>query len=324
MNSDTTSKKMEHCSNPVPIILDTDIGPDCDDAGAVAVLHALARSGEAEIVGMFHCTSSRWGAACLDALNLFYGREDIPVGTLEAAGFLDDDSQYSRYNKWIAVGYPNRFDGKAEAPAAVALYRKLLAQQEDGRVVITAIGPLLNLMNLLQSVSDEASELSGIELVRRKAAKLVVMGGAFPEGKDWNFEMHPEAAAYVMEHWPTPVVLAGSEIGKAMLTGGRLAALEMRRHPVRDAYEWFTSGSGLRESWDLAAVLYAVRGASAYWHEQRGTVRVLRDGGNIWEPDSGGRHAYLTFKASPLEVAETLDELLAAMPESAETAAGSR
>jgi hypothetical protein len=26
-------------SKPVPIILDTDIGPDCDDAGAIAVLH---------------------------------------------------------------------------------------------------------------------------------------------------------------------------------------------------------------------------------------------------------------------------------------------
>ena len=32
---------------PVPVILDTDIGPDYDDVGAMAVLHALADAGEA-------------------------------------------------------------------------------------------------------------------------------------------------------------------------------------------------------------------------------------------------------------------------------------
>jgi inosine-uridine nucleoside N-ribohydrolase len=43
---------------PVKIILDTDIGPDCDDAGAIAVLHTLATQGAAEILGIAHCTSN--------------------------------------------------------------------------------------------------------------------------------------------------------------------------------------------------------------------------------------------------------------------------
>ena len=34
----------------VKIILDTDISPDYDDVGAMAVLHALAKRGEAEIL----------------------------------------------------------------------------------------------------------------------------------------------------------------------------------------------------------------------------------------------------------------------------------
>ena len=34
---------------PTPVILDTDIQGDVDDVGAVAVLHALAARGEAEI-----------------------------------------------------------------------------------------------------------------------------------------------------------------------------------------------------------------------------------------------------------------------------------
>ena len=36
------------------ILLDTDIGCDCDDAGAMAVLHALADMGETEILAVTH------------------------------------------------------------------------------------------------------------------------------------------------------------------------------------------------------------------------------------------------------------------------------
>ena len=54
------------------IILDTDMGPDCDDAGALAVLHALADRGKASILGVMYCTSIPTGPACIDAINRFY------------------------------------------------------------------------------------------------------------------------------------------------------------------------------------------------------------------------------------------------------------
>ena len=38
--------------SPVPIIFDTDMDNECDDAGALAVLHALADEGEAEILAV--------------------------------------------------------------------------------------------------------------------------------------------------------------------------------------------------------------------------------------------------------------------------------
>ena len=67
----------------MPVIFDTDIGGDWDDMGALAVLHSLAGSGEAEILatmvsGGGH--TATWGPACLDAVNTFYGRPDIPIG----------------------------------------------------------------------------------------------------------------------------------------------------------------------------------------------------------------------------------------------------
>ena len=66
----------------VKIILDTDMGPDCDDAGALALLHKLEKLGEAEILAVMHCTSSIWGPGCIDAINTYYKRPDIPIGTL--------------------------------------------------------------------------------------------------------------------------------------------------------------------------------------------------------------------------------------------------
>ncbi|MEF2246110.1 MULTISPECIES: hypothetical protein [unclassified Paenibacillus] len=89
------------------------------------------------------------------------------------------------------------------------------------------------LLHLLLSKSDESSPHSGAELVARKAKHLVVMGGAFPEGKEWNFEMHPEAAVYVCEHWPTSITFTGYEIGAAFLTGSKLLFEVPADHPVR-------------------------------------------------------------------------------------------
>src|SRR5579883_1622803 len=65
-----------HGKAPVPVILDSDIGPDVDDAGATAILNAMADRGEARILAMCCCTSSEWGAPCLNAINTYYGRRD--------------------------------------------------------------------------------------------------------------------------------------------------------------------------------------------------------------------------------------------------------
>ncbi|WP_020618722.1 nucleoside hydrolase [Paenibacillus daejeonensis] len=280
----------------VNIILDTDIGPDCDDAGAVAVLHALSRLGEAHIVGMMHCTSSRWGAGCLDALNTYYGRSDIPVGTLKDQGFLDEE-RYASYNRRIAVQFPNRYRGEHLAPDALGLYRQLLTESEDASLVIAAIGPLRNLALLLREEP---------ELVARKVKTLVVMGGSFPAGREWNFEMDPASARQVAAGWPTPILFAGYEVGCAILTGKRLLTDAPADHPVRQSYEAFGVGVAGRPSWDLIAVLLAVRGVPEEWRlSDPGTIEIAPDGTNRWLP-GGGQHRYITAVDAP----EAMEQLL--------------
>ncbi|MBB6672523.1 nucleoside hydrolase [Cohnella nanjingensis] len=296
-------------NGPVPIVLDTDIGPDCDDTGALAALHALERRGEADILGVMHCTSSPWGAGCIDAINAYYGRGDIPVGTLKQPGFLETHSR-SNYNEAIARRYPNRYC-REEAPDAVAEYRRLLAGQKDESVVIAAIGPLRNLRLLLESAPDRWSELDGTALVARKVRRLVAMGGRFPEGMEWNFEMDPASARCVADRWPTPITFCGAEIGDSLLTGARFKRDAPVDHPVRKAYELYLQGEPDRPSWDQATVLCAVRGASDYWERSAaGKAKVRTDGSNGWQSGEGGSHDYLMRKMPDATLAELLEDLM--------------
>lgn len=62
------------------------------------------------------------------------------------------------------------------------------------------------------------------------------MAGHFPEGLEFNVMMDAPAAAYVMEHWPSPVILSGFEIGEKIITGRRTAAEGPADSPVAEAY----------------------------------------------------------------------------------------
>ncbi len=89
---------------PTPVILDTDMNEDVDDAGALAVLHALADRGLAEILGITYCTSARWGVPAIKAIDRWYGRPDIPVGAFGRPGFLDEHADLS-YIRFLAEAY---------------------------------------------------------------------------------------------------------------------------------------------------------------------------------------------------------------------------
>jgi hypothetical protein len=86
------------CAASVPsVLVDTDIGPDCDDAGALAVLHALADRGGVEILGVMYALSNPYGAPCVDAINTYYGRADIPVGTLKDDDLLKNTTAFNQF-----------------------------------------------------------------------------------------------------------------------------------------------------------------------------------------------------------------------------------
>ena len=74
------------------IIFDSDCGPDCDDAGALAILHHYADTGNANILAAVCSTTTEYGAAWLDAINTYYGRPDIPIGTTKTSKDIQSEA----------------------------------------------------------------------------------------------------------------------------------------------------------------------------------------------------------------------------------------
>ena len=311
----TTPRKPE-TTTPIKIILDTDIGPDFDDVGAVAVLHAMSDSGKVEILGIMACNKDSLVVPTIDVLNTYFGRPAIPVGAPKSKGVNIGSNQH--WPDSIVTRYPHKIRSTNDAPDAVAQYRKILSTQPDGSVTIVSIGFITNLNNLLQSPADQISTLNGTDLVARKVKKLVSMAGWFPKGKEYNVYMDSTASKYCFEHWPTPVIFTGFEIGDKVKTGLNLVGSAVRHSPVKDAFRIAMAGSkddlNGHSSWDQTAVLIAIYGAEPFFTTVKGTIKVNQDGSNTWDENPEGKHCYVKMKMSPDSLAAFIERRMMQVP----------
>ena len=295
--------------SPTLIILDTDISSDVDDVGAVAVLHALVNQGKARILGMMVSSGDPWSVPCLDALNTWFGRPDIPIGMIKGKSVQHE----SKYTAALAAEFPQDIETGEHAPDAVALYRKLLSEQEDGSTVIVTVGYLTNLKNLLQSKPDELSSLGGVALIQRKVKKLVCMGGEYPEGREWNFYQDTASTEFVLNNWPTSIVFSGYEVGNNIMTGSAMRVLPSS-HPVRQSYLLY-NGITDRPSWDQATVLYAVEANTdaslvSWALSSYGDNVFDSDGFNKWIANPNALNRYLSMVTPSQKVVEIINQLM--------------
>ena len=72
--------------NPVPVIFDSDMGPDYDDVGAIALLHAMADSGYATILATVASTKYEGVAGVFDVFNTYFKRPGILIGVPKGKG----------------------------------------------------------------------------------------------------------------------------------------------------------------------------------------------------------------------------------------------
>jgi len=301
-------------TEPVKIIFDSDMGPDFDDVGAIALLHALAAKGECEILAC--CASDRYPtiAPTIEAFNQYFHRPEIPVG--KAVDGAPDFTAKNNWNDSIVAKFYQGKKSSGDYPSAVEVYRKILASQPDQSVTIVTVGFLSNLEQLLKSAPDQFSSLTGLDLVKKKVKNWVAMAGDFPQGNEFNLNKHPLASEYVLQYWPTPVLFSGFEIGNRIFTGEKVANRDTKNNPVAWAYRYNLDTYNdkrlkKRNSWDLTAVLCAIRDPQKYFYVNGpGKILMNKDGSNTWDPSTNANHYFLTHKYPYQYIADLLDSLI--------------
>ena len=145
---------------PTPIVLDTDIGSDIDDAFALAL---VLDSPELDLRAVTTVSGDTQARARIAAKMLWQaGRKDVPVAAGEPGGKLDISQA-----RW-ADGFTSP---SLRTEKAVDLMKQEI-DRGDGKTVLVAIGPLTNVAALLQHYPDE----------KKKIKQIVLMGGSIARG----------------------------------------------------------------------------------------------------------------------------------------------
>ncbi len=300
----------------IPIIFDTDMGPDYDDAGAITVLHAFADSGKINILATMASTKYEGVAAVINVFNTYFKRPNLPIGV--PTGYAVDQRDWQHWTDTLIANYPHQIKQNKDAEDAVTLYRKILAKQKDNSVVIITVGFLTNIANLLQSKPDAYSSLNGVELVKSKVKQMVSMAGHFPEGKEFNVFKDSKASQSAFAHFPKPVYFSGFEIGEPIKCGLPLIHNERIQHdPVKDVFRicipQAAEDSAGRKSWDEVTTLLAITGFQPYYDLKEGNIVIAEDGSNTWNAN-GKNQFYLVDKNSAVFMQKKLDELMMHLP----------
>ncbi|HVY93179.1 MAG TPA: nucleoside hydrolase [Bryobacteraceae bacterium] len=286
-----------------PVIFDTDMGNDVDDALALAILHAFSDRGECELIGVTLTNGNPAAVPYIRMVNRFYGRPDLPVGA--AIKSLKGGAQDGYLSAALRAMHA---DTNATAEPAPVVLRRLLTTAKE-KVVIVQTGFSTNLAALLESPADVA-------LVREKVAFVSIMAGNFADGApEYNVREDADSAKAVFEHWPTPLVFSGFEIGRDLLFPAKTIENDFgwaNPNPVAESYRAYHKMPYDRPTWDLTAVLEAVR-PGYFGHSENGTVAVEAKGVTKFTAGAGDRQ-YLRLDAARRAEILTALEILSSEP----------
>lgn len=312
---------------PRTVILDTDIGPDCDDVGALVCLIDYAKTYGFPIAGICNCTSNKAGTGTIDAVCRWCGIETPLLGQWSKPGFMDQP-EYRKYNDTVAETFSEAYRANTlKTLDEVTFYRTLLAAAEDDSVMVITIGMFNNIAALLRSEADDISPLSGIELVKAKVHCLVSMAAILPQGRECNVICDYKAAELVFNEWPTPVFLSDFHIGWQIFTGYEHIQdpAAIAASPLSMAYHLYTKDwthlplKGMNSSYDLTAIQFAAEG--------EGNVYALGEPGRLefyaeipdrpdlpdatrFIPDENGKFRFMKKVATDEQIRDLLNGIL--------------
>ena len=287
---------------PAPVIIDTDIGNSTDDLFALEIAYRLMDLGLIDVKGIVVSRMGEGYPALADIMNTYYDYPDIPIG-VERNGvtgseihidyrMLDDlhNSDGSKMFRRTDLDFSDNPDG-------YKLYRKILSEAEDHSVKIIIIGFVSSLVQLMESLPDEISPLSGRELLSKKADSLYFMATKLGEDNDpgYNLRYDISLAKRFLDGWPAdvPVYLSPSPVGGSVEYTEEMVLSDLsydENNPIRQTYLNRDCNTG-QKMWDHMCVINAVF-PEYFEYSPRGTLSVLDDGTVSFARDPDGPFCY--------------------------------
>ena len=273
----------------IPILFDTDIGSDIDDALCLAYLLHQERC---DLLGVTTVSGEPVKRAMLaDAVCKAAGRSEIPIHPGCEEPLLIEQRQKLAPQAEILDRWPHRED--FEPNSAVQFLRDTI-RSRPGEITLLAVGPLTNI-GLLFRLDPEIPSL---------LKEIVLMGGTFsfpvghvPRPVEWNMLLDPHAASIVFSAEELPITVIGLDVTTKCV----MPVEECRRRikggvldVVADAAEvWFRMRPEITFHDPLAAVAIFDPGV-VNCEPGRVKVELVSEelkGMTLFEPDSEkGRH----------------------------------
>ncbi len=267
---------------PIPIILDTDIGTDIDDAWALAL---LLRSPEVELrLIVTSGGNPLYRAGIIAGMLLAAGRTDIPIGLGRGSQGPSAVESVPEFAGAVALEhYPGRIvaDGIGEAVGIIG--------QSPLPVTLLAIAPLTNIREILRRCPEAAAKTD-----------FIGMHGSFLQGQgeraEWNILMDISAARSVLSTaWRSATIAPLDVCATAVISGMAYRDLLQSSDPLLRAlfrqYElWHAFVHSGWEWRERSSILYDVVAAwmvfsRESWHFRTHGIRV-DDTGKTWPDDS--------------------------------------
>jgi purine nucleosidase len=289
----------------IPVLLDTDIGSDIDDAICLAY---LLRQPRCELLGITTVSGRdvRQRSALADALLREAGRPEIPVHTGCPARMRDGEvMQPDVPQAAMLPQYPHRAAEQFEQATAVEFLRRTI-RARPGEITLLAIGPMTNLGMLFTLDPEIPRLLKGLVLMCGMFGMVAWHGNAH---REWNALCDAEATDAVYRARP-PV---HRSVGLDVTTQVTMPPAEVIRR-LRACRRPLGSLVAMLEIWAAHAEKHQ---HPVTFHDPLAAVSIFREGvlgwraGEVATETGAGRHAGMTlFKAGdggPHQVAATVD-----------------
>lgn len=202
----------------IPIIFDTDIGDDIDDALALALALQSPELDVRAVTTVIDDVDLRTRLAWKQ-LGL-YGRRDIPLGTGASEPLLDPMIN-NKSRQYDVLTDADTFPPAARKHAAQLIIETLMRSSE--KITVVPVGPLTNIALALKTEPK----------IKDKIERIVLMGGSFyPPRREYNI-YRDRIAAEVVFRSGVPIVAVGLDVTtKCKLQGSDMERMRAAKNPA--------------------------------------------------------------------------------------------